>query len=146
VDVRGIANASAPRAAGVSVEDRAALLAHADHSMAGRYASDDVGRLIGQANLVLNRQEDGHLVTVANGGQAGIDAFRAAHERGERFAAGITDLGMPHVDGRKVAESVKVASPRAPVIMLTGWGAALDDEWRRAASRRPHPRQAAEIA
>jgi CheY-like chemotaxis protein len=70
-------------------------------------------------------EADGHLVTAANSGQMGIDAFRAAQQRGEPFAAVITDLGMPHVDGRKVAESVKVASPTTPVVMLTGWGQRL---------------------
>jgi integrase len=43
------------RAAGVSAEDREALLGHANHSMAGHYASADVGHLLKQANLVLNR-------------------------------------------------------------------------------------------
>jgi CheY-like chemotaxis protein len=37
----------------------------------------------------------------------------------------ITDLGMPHVDGRKLAAAVKAASPSTPVIMLTGWGQRL---------------------
>ena len=37
----------------------------------------------------------------------------------------ITDLGMPHVDGRQVAEAVKSASPSTPVILLTGWGRRL---------------------
>jgi hypothetical protein len=39
----------------VSAEDREALLGHANHSMAGHYARADIGRLIKQANLVLNR-------------------------------------------------------------------------------------------
>src|SRR4029434_3711729 len=43
------------RAAGVSAEDREDLLGHANHSMAGHYASADVGHLLKQANLVLNR-------------------------------------------------------------------------------------------
>ena len=43
------------RAAGVSVEDREALLGHANHSMAGHYASADVGHLLTQANLLLDR-------------------------------------------------------------------------------------------
>lgn len=70
-------------------------------------------------------EADDHLVFAANSGQAGIDAFRAALGRGDAFAAVITDLGMPHIDGRKVAESVKAASPVTPVIMLTGWGQRL---------------------
>jgi integrase len=43
------------RAAGVSAEDPEALLGHANHSMAGHYASADVGRLLKQANLLLDR-------------------------------------------------------------------------------------------
>jgi PAS domain S-box-containing protein len=70
-------------------------------------------------------QQDGHVLVIANDGQAGIDAFKAAHDRGEIFAAVITDLGMPHVDGRKVAASVKALSPSTPVLLLTGWGRGL---------------------
>ena len=65
---------------------------------------------------------DGHTVVAANDGQSGIDIFRTAVEGGETFAAVITDLGMPHVDGRKVAVNVKKLSPNTPVILLTGWG------------------------
>ena len=67
----------------------------------------------------------GHLVTTANGGQAGIDTFRAAGTRGETFAIVITDLGMPYVDGRKVASAIKKMSPATPIILLTGWGQRL---------------------
>lgn len=55
------------RAAGVSAEDRAALLGHATQSMVGHYASADVGRLLRQSNLVLNRQETRTVLRVANG-------------------------------------------------------------------------------
>jgi PAS domain S-box-containing protein len=68
---------------------------------------------------------DGHQLTIANDGQAGIDAFSAAHDRGEAFAAVITDLGMPYVDGRKVAAAIKALSPSMPVLLLTGWGQGL---------------------
>ena len=68
---------------------------------------------------------DGHDVVSADGGQAGIDCFRAAYERHEQFAVVITDLGMPHVDGRKVASAVRQCSPATPIIMLTGWGQRL---------------------
>jgi PAS domain S-box-containing protein len=71
---------------------------------------------------------DGHTVVVANGGQAGIDAFAAARDRGEQFSVVITDLGMPYVDGRKVAVAVKTASPTTPLILLTGWGQRLSIE------------------
>jgi signal transduction histidine kinase/CheY-like chemotaxis protein len=67
-------------------------------------------------------QEDGHLITIAHGGQSGIDEFRASHQRGEEFDVVVTDLGMPHVDGRKVATAIKEIAPLTPVILLTGWG------------------------
>ena len=68
---------------------------------------------------------DGHEVVSADGGQAGIDCFQAAYDRHEHFAVVITDLGMPHVDGRKVASAVRQCSPATPIIMLTGWGQRL---------------------
>lgn len=70
-------------------------------------------------------QEDGHQITATHGGQAGIDAFAAAQKRGEGLDIVITDLGMPYVDGRKVAASIKTLSPGTPVILLTGWGQRL---------------------
>src|SRR6266404_605438 len=70
-------------------------------------------------------QEDGHVITTTHGGQAGIDAFAAAQKHGERHDIVITDLGMPYVDGRKVAASIKTLSPDTPVILLTGWGQRL---------------------
>ncbi|HEY3836189.1 MAG TPA: ATP-binding protein, partial [Bryobacteraceae bacterium] len=73
-------------------------------------------------------ESDGHVVTTANGGQEGIAAFQAAEKSGDRFAAIVTDLGMPDVDGRKVASAVKGVSPTTPVILLTGWGQRLEVE------------------
>ena len=70
-------------------------------------------------------QEDGHRITATHGGQAGIDAFGAAQKRGECFDIVVTDLGMPHVDGRKVASAIKTMSSATPVILLTGWGQRL---------------------
>ena len=71
---------------------------------------------------------DGHRVTAAEGGQAGIDAFEAARSRGEPFELVITDLGMPYVDGRRVSATIKSASPNTPVVLLTGWGQRLTAE------------------
>ncbi|HEY4266481.1 MAG TPA: ATP-binding protein [Micropepsaceae bacterium] len=69
--------------------------------------------------------KDGHLVTIAEGGQAGIDTFHAAQDRGVPFDVAITDLGMPYVDGRKVAAALRAAAPNVHVILLTGWGQRL---------------------
>jgi PAS domain S-box-containing protein len=65
---------------------------------------------------------DEHEVVTADGGQAGIDAFAHAVKTGTKFDAVITDLGMPYVDGRKVAARVRQLSAQVPIIMLTGWG------------------------
>jgi CheY-like chemotaxis protein len=70
-------------------------------------------------------ETDGHQVVAANGGQAGIEAFRAAHVSPKAFEIVITDLGMPYVDGRKVASAIKGMSPSTPIILLTGWGQRL---------------------
>lgn len=68
---------------------------------------------------------DGHTVVTANGGQAGIDAFKTALAGTECFDVVITDLGMPTIDGRKVASAIKTASAKMPIILLTGWGQRL---------------------
>jgi PAS domain S-box-containing protein len=65
---------------------------------------------------------DEHEVVTADGGQAGIDAFAAASNTGASFDAVITDLGMPYVDGRKVATRIRQLAAHVPIIMLTGWG------------------------
>jgi signal transduction histidine kinase/CheY-like chemotaxis protein len=73
-------------------------------------------------------ENDGHAVTVANGGEDGIAAFRDAMRAGRPIAAVITDLGMPHTDGRRVAAAIKADSPDTPIILLTGWGQRLIDD------------------
>jgi signal transduction histidine kinase/ActR/RegA family two-component response regulator/HAMP domain-containing protein len=78
-------------------------------------------------------QADRHRVICASGGQAGIEIFRAARTSGDPFAVVVSDLGMPHVDGRRVAAAVKEISPDTPVILLTGWGHRLISEGDRPA-------------
>jgi signal transduction histidine kinase/CheY-like chemotaxis protein len=73
-------------------------------------------------------ERDGHKLEMADGGQAGINAFRAALMRKAPFDVVITDLGMPMVDGHAVARAVKTESSITPVIMLTGWGAFLKND------------------
>jgi signal transduction histidine kinase/ActR/RegA family two-component response regulator len=84
---------------------------------------DDDPMLIKSMRDIL--EQDGHVVTVADGGQKGIEAFRDALAHGTPFSLVITDLGMPYVDGRKVAEAVKRAAAHTPVVLLTGWGKRL---------------------
>jgi signal transduction histidine kinase len=68
---------------------------------------------------------DQHRITTAKGGEEGIAAFLQEWRGDAPFDVVITDLGMPKVDGRKVAAAVKEASPATPVILLTGWGQRL---------------------
>lgn len=73
---------------------------------------------------------DGHTVTCAGDGAAGVEALRAAQRRGVPFQMVVTDLGMPRMDGREVAWEVKRLSPGTPVILLSGWGDQIRAEGR----------------
>jgi PAS domain S-box-containing protein len=73
-------------------------------------------------SLLTTLGKDGHTAESAEGGLPGIEAFTAATERGDPYDLVVTDLGMPHIDGRAVAAAVKAARPQTPVILLTGWG------------------------
>lgn len=86
--------------------------------------------LIDDDALVLETLENmldasGHAITTAPGGRAGLEVFREALRRDERFDVVVTDLGMPDLDGKAVARSVKRLSSATPVILLTGWGEGL---------------------
>jgi len=69
-------------------------------------------------------EADGHIVVTASGGAEGIEIFQASPVNAQ-FDAVITDLGMPRVDGRKVADAVKAFHPATGLILLTGWGQRL---------------------
>jgi CheY-like chemotaxis protein len=71
--------------------------------------------------------DEGHKVNAANGGQAGIEAFRSARSSGMPFDIVITDLAMPDVDGRQVVASLRAVSSATPIILLTGWRHQLSD-------------------
>jgi CheY-like chemotaxis protein len=71
---------------------------------------------------------DGHQVTAAPNGIAGVDAFTTERQDGAGFDAVITDLGMPGMDGRRVAAAIKLHAPETPILLLTGWGERLRAE------------------
>jgi CheY-like chemotaxis protein len=71
--------------------------------------------------------DEGHKVSAANGGQSGIETFRAARSSGLAFDIVITDLSMPDVDGRQVVANLRSISPGTPIILLTGWRHQLKD-------------------
>ena len=71
---------------------------------------------------------DGHEVAVAESGESGLRLFRTASSEHRPFDIVITDLGMPHMDGRQFAEAIKKLSPETPVLLLTGWGKIMKDD------------------
>lgn len=71
---------------------------------------------------------DGHHIEAASEGAAALALFDAASARRAGFDAVITDLGMPGMDGRRVAASIKQRAAETPVILLTGWGERLRAE------------------
>ena len=66
-------------------------------------------------------ETDGHMVAAFDGGAKGLESF-LAQMKTQPYDVVITDLGMPYMDGRKVAAAVKGARPQTPVLLLTGWG------------------------
>jgi CheY-like chemotaxis protein len=85
---------------------------------------DDIVRNVVRAMLM----SGGHEIEEASGGRQGIDVFRKAREAGRPFDLVITDLGMPHVDGKEVARTLKGEVPGLPIILLTGWGSQVREE------------------
>ena len=69
-----------------------------------------------------------HRVVVASGGKHGIELFRIATLKHQPYEVVITDLGMPDIDGHRVAQTIKAESPNTPVIMMNGWGMIGDEE------------------
>jgi CheY-like chemotaxis protein len=60
-------------------------------------------------------------VITAESGQTGVQLFLEYLAEGRPFDVVITDLGMPYVGGREVVHKIKTASPRTPVVLMTGW-------------------------
>jgi DNA-binding response OmpR family regulator len=69
-----------------------------------------------------------HRVMVASGGKEGLEMFRTATLKNQPYEVVITDLGMPNVDGRQVARTIRAESPNTPIVMMTGWGAIMMEE------------------
>ena len=70
-------------------------------------------------------QREGHFVAVAASGEEGMRLFRIS-----TFDIVLTDLGMPGMSGWDVAQAVKQARPRTPVVLITGWGVTLTEDDR----------------
>lgn len=57
--------------------------------------------------------------------ESGADALRVFKEQGP-FEVVLVDLGMPGMNGFQTARALKDLSPRAVIILMTGWAAELD--------------------
>jgi signal transduction histidine kinase/ActR/RegA family two-component response regulator/HAMP domain-containing protein len=73
-------------------------------------------------------ESGGHTVELADGGENGLEVFRAAQKSKEPFDVVITDLGMPYLDGRQLSRAIKSESPDTPIVMLTGWGTIMKED------------------
>ena len=62
---------------------------------------------------------------------AGTAAEAAALLAGARFDVVLLDMSLPDRDGGWVAKTAREAAPGVPVVMLTGWGLAVDPRVRR---------------
>ena len=70
---------------------------------------------------------EGHTVETALTGTEGVRLASASH-----YDLVFTDLGMPDMTGWEVAQRIQEGDPKVPVVLVTGWGASLDqDEVRR---------------
>jgi CheY-like chemotaxis protein len=47
---------------------------------------------------------------------------------GADFDLVFTDLGMPDMSGWDVARQIRADTPRTPIVLVTGWGATLDEK------------------
>ena len=65
---------------------------------------------------------DGHIVEAAEGGRDGLEKFRNG-----RFDLVVLDRAMPDMNGDQVAAAIRSANPTVPVVMLTGFGAMMED-------------------
>ena len=121
------------RAAGVSAEDREALLGHANHSMAGHYASADVGHLLKQANLVLNRSGTQTVLRVADGHSSQTVGVQQG-PRATGFARQVRESQRTHRD-RWISRSTEVPQQEGG----PGFRCQVLDFWRARQESNPRP-------
>jgi CheY-like chemotaxis protein len=63
----------------------------------------------------------GHEAAIVTSGEEGLTRLATT-----RFDMVMTDLGMPGMSGWEVAQAVKTRWPQLPVILVTGWGDAVE--------------------
>jgi PAS domain S-box-containing protein len=86
---------------------------------------DDNAQVRDLITMMLKKQN--HRIVQADNGKTGLKLFFETVNSEEPFNAVITDLGMPYLDGKSVAESIKGKYPEMPIILMTGWGAFIEE-------------------
>ncbi len=66
---------------------------------------------------------EGHIVKTASNGTDGVTLAKVFE-----YDMVITDLGMPDLSGWEVARRIRETSAELPVVLVTGWGATLDED------------------
>ncbi len=70
-------------------------------------------------------ENEGYAVRTAADGAQGLEAFR-----GGAFDLVITDLNMPELSGWELARGIHALSPGMRIILLSGWGAEIEERNR----------------
>jgi len=83
--------------------------------------------LVAEALVGILRLEN-HDVAAAPDGSSALDAFRQT-----AFDIVLLDIGMPGMNGYRVAEEMKRLRPQVPVVLVTGWGEEIDHQRVKAA-------------
>lgn len=85
---------------------------------------DDEAMVLATVKGMLER--DGHAVTAAAGGAAGLGALQQEAEAGHGFDVVLSDWLMPHLSGPRLAQEAKRLDPGTHVVLLTGQRPGLD--------------------
>jgi len=64
---------------------------------------------------------EGHTVSVAPGGPEASELIASNHKAGNPFDVVVSDIEMPILNGRMLAEFIETESPKTEVILMTGW-------------------------
>jgi CheY-like chemotaxis protein len=64
---------------------------------------------------------EGHTVEVAPGGPEASELVTENYKAGTPFDVVVSDIEMPELNGRMLAEFIETESPDTEVILMTGW-------------------------
>ena len=71
-------------------------------------------------------RRDGHAVTAVASAEEALQHLESA--AGVGYDVVLSDVGLPGLSGWQLAERLRALAPRLPLVLATGWGAAVGDE------------------